>query len=96
MIVGACKYLLRRPKAREDSCFDGEQSVPPRSAPAIGARCDRLDRRGRYPEGASKEGGQDRVRTLSAAAPSSSQRRTPVSSLYTLANDKPTVSSLTA
>jgi hypothetical protein len=38
MIVGACKYLLRRPKAREDSCSDGEQSVPPRSAPAIGKR----------------------------------------------------------
>jgi hypothetical protein len=33
MIVSACKYLLRRPKAREDSCSDGEQSVPPRSAP---------------------------------------------------------------
>jgi hypothetical protein len=37
MIVGACKYLLRRPKAIEDRRSDGEQSVPPRSAPAIEA-----------------------------------------------------------
>jgi hypothetical protein len=29
MIVGACNYLLCRSKAREDSCSDGEQSVPP-------------------------------------------------------------------
>ena len=38
MMVGARKYRLRRPKAREDSCSDGEQSVPPGSAPAIGKR----------------------------------------------------------
>ena len=49
------------------------------------------------PRDASKQGGQDRVRTLSAAHDlhrSGALRHTPVSSLYILANDEPTVSSL--
>ena len=54
-------------------------------------------RRGRYPRDASKQGGQDRVRTLSAAHDghrSGALRHTPVSRLYILANDEPTVSRL--
>jgi hypothetical protein len=54
-------------------------------------------RRGRYPEGCIQARRSDRVRTLSAAHDlhrSGAPRHTPVSSLYTLANDEPTVSSL--
>ena len=46
---------------------------------------DRLDRRGRYPEGCIQAGGQDRVRTLNAAAirtVSVSQEARRQSSLY--------------
>ena len=49
------------------------------------------------PRDASKQGGQDRVRTLSAAHDghrSGALRHTPVSSLYILADDEPAVSRL--
>ena len=49
------------------------------------------------PRDASKQGGQDRVRTLSAAHDghrSGALRHTPVSSLYIPANDEPTVGRL--